>query len=182
MAKRGRPRKNTGQENTTQHAAEIICRLTDDATPEIRKRTFIAAYIETAGVIGDACKITGVDIRTPYQWRREDVAFAQQWEIARDLARLVMVDESKRRAMRGSDTLLKFELQAEMPNRYRKRVEITPAAHTAPVSDVLESADRYAAQLLIGGPAKAELSQGASDHRVESEPVEHSTDPQSPVE
>lgn len=181
---------------------------TTKRTPEI-ERKFLALLVENGGSIAGACKEIGITRFVIHSWRQADEDFDRRFQLARALSSEAMRDEAIRRAMDGSDTLLKFELQARYPDLYRKRLEITPPAgiNGGKVIDVLATAEQAADVLLIEKkdtatdgaavseapaqigeavtaehvPADCGQSSHAIDHRAPSESGERSIDPQLPV-
>lgn len=86
-----------------------------------------------------AAEAAGVDIHTPYQWRRTNKTFAQSWRIAEEAGTDLIEEEAFRRAVVGvekpvyragevvghvadySDSMLMFLLKARKPDRYGAR-------------------------------------------------------------
>lgn len=102
-----------------------------DPTPPARPwpswaRTFLDLFAQSGNVMLSA-RGAGVDRSTPYELRGRDEAFAAAWSEADRAATMVLEAEARNRAMKGSDRLLIFLLQARDPARYRPnyRVELT---------------------------------------------------------
>lgn len=105
-------------------------------TTQLKKRLFLEAYAEM-GNITHACKASAVPRRTFYHWTEHDEAFAAQVREAEIEAVESLEREARRRAIRGSDTLLIFLLKAARPDKYRDNVSIK---HSGEVVHVTMSA------------------------------------------
>lgn len=102
---------------------------------------FIAALRE-GGHVGKACEAAKVSRTTAYTYRRQDAAFAADWDTAIEDAAFSLEDEGLRRARDGvdepivykgmivgtqkrySDTLLMFLLKGIKPDKYADKVVI----------------------------------------------------------
>jgi hypothetical protein len=110
---------------------------------EPKKRAFLICFVANAGQVGKASKDAEVDPSTPYNWRKNDPAFAEAYERAKVLAAEVLEQEAVRRAFEGveeptgwyqgkpgghvrkyADTLLIFLLKGMMPEKYRERTDV----------------------------------------------------------
>ncbi len=115
-------------------------------TPK-KREAFIDALAKT-GNVSDAAELAGIGRRSAYDWRRDDLSFAAEWDDAIDQAADRMEREAFRRAVEGtdkpvfgslgqgmgsgevgrvkeySDTLLIFLLKAARPEKYRERAEV----------------------------------------------------------
>lgn len=118
-------------------------------TREDRKADFIRMI--ALGARGtEAARAAGIDRHTAYAWRREDPAFAKAWHDAQRVRLEALIDEAKRRALRGSDRLLEFLLCNLAPEQFSKREKLE-------VSGKLDIASRLvAARKRVGGAPNPE--------------------------
>lgn len=108
-------------------------------TPE-KMAAFCAALASGAGRVDRACQVVGITRQTAYMWRRDNQAFAAEWDQARAIGLDSLEDEAIRRAYEGverqvmvggqltsvrdySDLLTIFLLKGARPERYRERIE-----------------------------------------------------------
>lgn len=71
---------------------------------------FCAALAETAQV-GKAATAIGIDRRTAYRWRKEDLDFALAWDEAMQIAVTVLEDEVVRRGSQGFEEPVLYQGQ-----------------------------------------------------------------------
>ena len=120
------------------------------------KPRFLEVFRAT-GNVRLAADAAGVDRSTPYVRAARDPKFAAAFDRAREDATDVLEAEARRRALAGSDGLLKFLLRAHRPERYRESLDLRVEVHQEaeriaaklgrPVEEVLEAATRRAAEL-----------------------------------
>jgi hypothetical protein len=109
-----------------------------------KKAAFLAAYAQTS-CITESANIAGVARQTHYDWMANDPAYPQLFENARQEANDALQREARRRAIEGwdepvyqqgvcvghkrrySDTCLMALLNANVPEKFRSRVEHTGA-------------------------------------------------------
>jgi len=85
------------------------------------------ATLKECGNVSEAARVAGVDRKTPYLRKANDLRFAAQWEDCIQEAADTLEQEANRRAMAGSDLLLIFLLKGLRPEKYRERVTLPPA-------------------------------------------------------
>ena len=90
---------------------------------ERQRLKFLKALRET-GIVTDAAKILGVDRTTVYRERDRNPQFKADWEQVNEWVTEELEQEARRRAMKGSDTLLMFMLRAKRPSVYRESVNV----------------------------------------------------------
>lgn len=87
-----------------------------------KQKIFLAAYITTLGHKTKAAKLAGASYFTVMEWFREDAEFRA---IAKECEQ-VWTDNLERaarfRALVDSDTLLRFLLEAEKPDKYDAKI------------------------------------------------------------
>jgi hypothetical protein len=143
-----------------------------------KKRAFLRAFALTAGNATRAARVAGVDVSTPRHWRKTDPAFAELFEVAKEVAADVMEAEAARRATEGvltpagwykgkpggyvremSDTLLIFLLKGARAEKYRERVEVTgKVAHLVARLDMARLPDPIIDRIAAGEPVEAVLA------------------------
>ena len=84
-----------------------------------KKTKFIDALAEGFSVT-TAAATAGIGRRTAYNWRA-DSGFVELWNDALEDGTDLLEDEARKRAIDGSDSLLKFLLTARRPAIYRER-------------------------------------------------------------
>ena len=82
------------------------------------KRARFLAQLADGQSIGAACKAGGFVRDTAYRWRKEDPAFAAEWDAAIEQGTDELEDVAIKRARDGSDTLLIFMLKARRKETY----------------------------------------------------------------
>jgi very-short-patch-repair endonuclease len=107
---------------------------------------FLAVLAET-GIVREACIAAGVSRKTAYQYRADDLAFADEWRFALQDAADVALVEYRKRALQQSDRAMEFFLKSRDPESYREtsRLEVTGEN---------------------GGPIDIQLTDGERAHRV----------------
>lgn len=109
-------------------------------TPKKREQ-FLAAIIQTAGNISEACEAAQISRRAAYDWREADAEFKQAWDDAVEVTTEALEQEVYRRAHEGcdepvfykgemcgeikkySDTLAMFILKGRRPEKYRENIK-----------------------------------------------------------
>lgn len=130
-----------------------------DPTPSTRPwpawaKVFLDLFAQSGNVMLSA-RGASVDRSTPYELRSRDESFATAWAEADRAATMVLEAEARNRAMKGSDRLLIFLLQARDPARYRPnyRVELTGdgggPVRTQVVPEGLDDHERAALRMAI---------------------------------
>lgn len=107
-------------------------------TPKKREKFFDG--LRRSCNVSKACKLAGIARNSAYLWRRDDKAFAAEWNKAIEQAADLLEEEAVRRAVTGvkkpvfqsgrlghvteySDTLLIFLLKGAKPQKYAERKE-----------------------------------------------------------
>jgi hypothetical protein len=91
------------------------------------QKAFLTA-LEQTGSVTQACEAAKISRVWVYECRKENKQFAEEWEHALESGADALVDEARRRAFAGSDTLLIFLLKGLQPQRWREsRATIPPA-------------------------------------------------------
>ena len=128
------------------HTKTDVAVSSEDVWPgveSLKKRAFLDCLVQSGGNIGKATAAIGYRRLDPYNWRRNDPAFAEQWIRAKELGVEMLEAEAIRRAYEGveepagwhkgepgmmvrkySDTLLIFLLKGALPDKYRERVDV----------------------------------------------------------
>ncbi len=125
------------------------------------KQSFLKAY-ERYGTVTAAAKAVELSRDTVYRWRREDSAFAEAFENAREAVADLLETECLRRAYAGSDLLLIFLLKGLKPEKFRERQETRINAD----NDAIRKFFDRAASEPLGPPA---LTQDISGLVVEAD-------------
>lgn len=103
--------------------------------------------LKQCGNVAAACRMAGIDRKTAYNHKNNDVDFAARWDDCLQEAADVLEAEAHRRAIAGSDLLIIFLLKGLRPERYRERVVLPPAELDKLIEQAL--ADRGPASLPI---------------------------------
>src|SRR5678815_3420267 len=98
-----------------------------------QKKRFIAA-LTAQGTVYHAAQAAGVSRQTAYRWQREDPAFAEQWEEARENAVDVVESAIYQQAVGGNTLAAIFYLKAHRPI-YRDRLNIDIAQVQSEIED-----------------------------------------------
>ena len=85
--------------------------------------TFLRVLADS-GNVSCAARAAGVDRTTVYARTRRDPMFAAAWEQAEQEAIDALEVEARRRALAGSDSLLRFLLRSLRPERYSERLDV----------------------------------------------------------
>jgi hypothetical protein len=85
------------------------------------RERFIASLIECPNV-AYACEKAGVGREVPYEWRKKDAKFAEQWERALKHGIETAAAMGWKRAYKMSDTMLIFLLKTHDPEKYGDRL------------------------------------------------------------
>lgn len=91
------------------------------------KRVLFLTALGAYGTVQHAAKAAGLGRRTVYNWRNEDLAFAQEWDDRIEDCTDVLEQSLYQRAMEGDTTAAIFLLKGARPAKYRDnhRVEHT---------------------------------------------------------
>lgn len=120
--------------------------------------------------VADAAAAAGVTRSHVYQVRKEDPAFAAQWEEAQESAIDALERAAFERAKNISDPLIQFLLKAHRPRVYKDRVEVTGADGqpliVASISDIRAG---LAARLAEGDAGTFEVTDDQGDTRPGSD-------------
>src|SRR3990167_940928 len=87
----------------------------------LKKRAFLAAFAKM-GTAGQAAAAAGVCRRTHEYWLVKDEAYATAFRRAQRAAGDALEHEARKRAFKGSDTLLIFLIKAHDPSRFNDRL------------------------------------------------------------
>lgn len=91
------------------------------------QKAFLAT-LENTGSVTVAAEAAKIGRWTAYDTRRNDPAFAAQWDQALETGADLLVDECRKRAFDGSDVLLMFMLKGLQPQRWREsRASLAPS-------------------------------------------------------
>src|SRR5215813_7063029 len=105
------------------------------------QQAFLLA-LENTSCVTEAAKAAGISTQTAYLHKRQDPAFAKQWEEALERSADSLVAEARKRAFNGSDVLLMFLLKGLQPQRWREsRVSIPPSELNALIEREFERLD-----------------------------------------
>lgn len=88
------------------------------------RATFLAVFSETCNV-SEACRAAGIGRSAAYVWRKEDEAFAADWDEAEQTA----IDQLeaaawKRATKEQSDRMLEILLKAHRPDKYVEKSKV----------------------------------------------------------
>ena len=114
------------------------------------KKVFLDIYPE-AFTITEACKKSGINRTTFYYWLDHDPQFVQDMEVAKKSAVDLLEAEARRRAVKGSDTLLIFLLKGAAPDKYKDRVEQKINADVNIKKEISELSDEELQDIAIRG-------------------------------
>jgi len=93
-----------------------------------RKKTEFLKWLRVTGRVNRACDIVGIGRRTVYEWKSEDPQFREAWIAAKAAARESRVEQLEEaayeRAIKRSDSMLRFMLKAEKPEKYSDNPEV----------------------------------------------------------
>lgn len=139
-------------------------RSPNEVADTARKRSDFLKALSTGLSVAGAAKAAKITRQTAYLWRREDEAFAREFDEAIEHGTDLIEDVAFRRAVDRSDTLLMFLLHGRRPGKFQRfqRVEHSgPGGKPIEVRDVsLLEAARRVAYLLQMGKLELERSQG----------------------
>lgn len=161
------PVVNEGKASHNNEDAPVpeIIDIVKDVQGDIQKMKFLIALAEL-GNRSRAARVAGVATATVWQWRRSDRKFRTAMDRAQEVANMLAEDELVRRATEGvvepvfqgghlvggirrlSDQLLMFYLKANMPEKYREKID---ANVTVDVADRLIKARERAFGRLKSG-------------------------------
>lgn len=123
-------------------------------TPE-KKEKFLKKLVSTGGNVSAACRVIKIGRTTAYDWKKEDSAFALEWDEAIESGTDDLEEEARRRAYKGtrkpvyykgskvgeiqeySDTLMIFLLKGNRPEKYKDRHELSGIVGTPQTSTEL---------------------------------------------
>jgi len=107
----------------------------------LKQVAFLCAYIETFGVVVRAARACGINPGLPYRWLKNSENFRDAFEVAKGIAKAMLLDEATRRAALGveepvfykgqvcgfikrySDSLMLALLKAKFPEDFKDRHE-----------------------------------------------------------
>lgn len=103
-------------------AFEGVLLLPDDVSPlkETRMREFLA-LIGAGYTDQDAARAVGYSRWAPINWKRVYPGFVDAYNRAKHVNVNALIDEAKRRALRGSDRLLEFLLCNLAPEQFKRQ-------------------------------------------------------------
>lgn len=92
----------------------------------VRQQQFIAAYVENGGDKKAAAEQASIALRSVQRWFSEDLEFNEKLKKVFSEVEPLLLQEAVRRALEGSDNLLKFLLKSMRPevydDNYRKQL------------------------------------------------------------
>lgn len=90
------------------------------------RETFLRVLSETCNA-SEAARQAGIGRSSAYEWRKDDAAFAADWDDAEQVAIDKLEHVARERAIDGSDRMLEILLKAHRPEKYveRYRAELT---------------------------------------------------------
>jgi hypothetical protein len=135
--------------------------------PNVRGKGWRVAFLENlriTGIVRFSCRASGVGVKTAYEHRNNDEAFAEAWDDAIAEASEAFVLRARERALSAtecSDTMLIFMLKSLLPETFgdRSRVELS--------ADVRATV-RMTNEELVAGIARTFAAVGEGDHRAGS--------------
>lgn len=92
-------------------------------TPSNLQARFLAATTKV-GTVRAAARIAKINETTHRRWMKSDPKYSEAFANAKEIGIQELEDEARRRAMKGSDTMLIFMLKAARPAIYRERVDV----------------------------------------------------------
>ena len=142
--------------------------------PNVRGKGWRVAFLENlriTGIVRFSCRASGVGVKTAYEHRNNDEAFAEAWDDAIAEASEAFVLRARERALSAtdcSDTMLIFMLKSLLPETFgdRSRVEHSGVIQTgANVTDeqVAAGINRIFARVGAGPVAAGGGEQAAAD-------------------
>lgn len=81
----------------------------------VKKKDEFLKQLEIDGNVSRSSAAIGVSTRTVYNHREKSAKFADEWDAALRIGDSALIDEAKRRALAGSDTLLIFMIKGRHP-------------------------------------------------------------------
>ena len=96
--------------------------VTAGLTREEREDEFLR-LIAAGCSIREACAAVALPWSSLYKKRDTEPAFAKRWEDAKRIEVSALIEEAKRRAMKGSDRLIMFMLTNLAPGQFNNRNE-----------------------------------------------------------
>lgn len=142
------------------------------------REMFISVLSESCNV-SEACRAAGIGRTTAYEWRRDDLTFAAQWDEAEEEAADRLEREAWRRAVDGtdkpvthqgvitatykeySDRMLEILLKAHRPEKFVEKVRNEhTGANGGPIQTEQVSADAESFRSRIAGIAARKTEAG----------------------
>lgn len=120
---------------------------------QARMELFLLTLAQPGCTVSKAAQTAGIDIKTAYNWKKDDLEFAEAWNYCYDEGTELLIEEATRRGVEGidkpifyqgelidtvkeySDTLLVKQLEARRPADYRPRATLEA---TGPVTVVIK--------------------------------------------
>lgn len=124
---------------------------------------FLAVLSET-GIVREACIAAGVSRKTAYQYRADDLAFAEEWKLALQDAADIALARYRERGFQQSDRAMEFFIKSRDPESYAERstVEVT-GKDGGPIEVQLTDAERVAGVTALLERARARRAGSTSD-------------------
>ena len=108
----------------------------------LQKKAFIDAYGKTFGNITQSCKAADISRQTFYNWKENDLAFANEIETIEPAEQFIDFLESKlvQRINDGDTTAIIFALKTKGKKRgYVERMEVDASVATLPTINILSN-------------------------------------------
>lgn len=93
-----------------------------NAPAEVRKRAFLEAFGRVGNVTA-AARMVGIDRQEHYRWMNDDDGYRERFQMAMGEAVDRLVSVARKRALKGSDTLMVFLLKNLGMNEYEGAAE-----------------------------------------------------------
>lgn len=123
-------------------------------TPARKWRKAFLLALAKEGCVVHACKKAKVGRRTVYDLREADESFRGEWDEAIEESVAELERTARKRAMRKSDKLLMFLLQAHRPNKYRNRLELSGGAKMEIVEEIVDAPESTSISEAAPGPGE----------------------------
>jgi hypothetical protein len=101
-----------------------------------KRRAALLRAIASGLSVSAACKAATIGKTAAYDWRKDDAAFAREWDDAIESATDALEDIARRRAVAQSDLLLIFLLRSRRPHVYMppRALQIGGLADAPPIA------------------------------------------------